>query len=546
MDVFPFIPSSVLVWLIESTVFISILICLIFVVKAITGYRLPAWWHYGLWLLLVARMLIPGVFESRLSVFSLVRALGVNTGYVFDLTQSSLQDTVTTGDLDLTDEDADGRLGSVVRDHPWWDMSADQALLLSWLTGIVVFWMVVLVRNFRFWTLIRRKRPVEDGDILSLLEVCKQQMEVERDVSVVMTHGVTSPAVFGYLRPKLLLPEDVLDRIDTDQLHNIFLHELGHIKRHDIAVSCLMTVLQAIHWFNPLVWYAFYCMRADMEAACDAYVLSRIEHDKSANYANTIIGILEGFCRNRQLPALAGIIESRSQMKRRIKMVMHFRKHTSKMTFVALILFLPIGFVFFTGASGLSTEKDNTPSTPNIKHHVMIDATIISISTLENGKENETVISHPQIVTIVGEQARILVGEDGLLSVPGRKRISGHPFVKGLGMTVTAHVTEEGELILKGDISITRAMAAANLKNADGQAVVLSTEQFDFSLRFLDQSKPCEIEAAPTGSDEAFKIVLRAQVLRNSEDMKNVATAGMTDFTIVDRITDQIANHARE
>lgn len=357
MHLFPFIPSSVLVWLIESTISISILVCLIFLVKAVTRYRLPAWWHYGLWVLLVIRMLIPGVLESRLSVFSLVPALGVNSVHVSDLIQGNLQGAAIEG-IDIADEDAEGLLGNVTRNSRRWGVSADQALLLTWLIGIGIFCLVAFVKNLRFWEFVRRKQPVEDGDILSMLRECKRQMGVERDVCVVMTDAVASPAIFGYLRPKLLLPENVLDRIDRNQLHYIFLHELGHIKRHDIAVSCLMTVLQAIHWFNPFVWYAFYCMRADMEAACDAHVLSRVKSDRSAGYAHTVIGILERFYHNRPLPALLGIVEDKAQMKRRITMIMRFRKSTPRMAVLSTALLLAFALVFFTGTSGLSTAKD--------------------------------------------------------------------------------------------------------------------------------------------------------------------------------------------
>jgi hypothetical protein len=73
-------------------------------------------------------------------------------------------------------------------------------------------------------------------------------------------------------------------------------------------------VLQVAHWFNPLVWVAFHTLRIDQEAACDAYILSRIKKVTPADYAHTIISLLESFCQNRGLPALAGIVENKSQM----------------------------------------------------------------------------------------------------------------------------------------------------------------------------------------------------------------------------------------
>ena len=72
MEAFSFGISSLLLWLIDTTKYITFLICLIFIIKTLTWKKLPAWWHYGLWLLLVLRMLMPWVPESRLSMFNYV------------------------------------------------------------------------------------------------------------------------------------------------------------------------------------------------------------------------------------------------------------------------------------------------------------------------------------------------------------------------------------------------------------------------------------------------------------------------------------------
>ena len=152
---------------------------------------------------------------------------------------------------------------------------ADNTLFSVWLAGVIIVGISIVFKNSTFWSIIRREPLVTDQKILNLLKTCKSQMKLQTVVGVIMTDKVKSPALFGYLRPRLLLPKGILEKLNEDQLHHVFLHELGHLKRHDIAISWLITVLQAIHWFNPLVWYAFYQMRVDQEAACDAYVLSR-------------------------------------------------------------------------------------------------------------------------------------------------------------------------------------------------------------------------------------------------------------------------------
>lgn len=326
--------SSVLAWLFESTLYVSLWICIILALKIATRAKLPAWWSYGLWLLLVFRMLLPWGLESPLSIFNFFPAPSVNDIYMpFLMGQVvSLQFASNT---------------SV-------SLSLDKVFLLIWFLGILIFGGSIILKNLRFWMRVKRIPAVTDKDVLDLFEECRIMLSVRRKVRIVVSHRVKSPALFGYLKPRLLLPVNFLKYLEKDELRCVFLHELGHLKSHDIGVSWLVTGLQVIHWFNPFVWYAFHHMRIDQEVARDAYVLSRINQVNPADYANTIVDLLERFTQNRQLPSLAGIIENKSQIKKRIAFIMNFKRHTYKKTVVSVFLLSIVGLVFFTGSNGIS------------------------------------------------------------------------------------------------------------------------------------------------------------------------------------------------
>jgi bla regulator protein BlaR1 len=369
METFSFGISPLLLWLIDTTKYITFLICLIFIIKALTWKKLPAWWHYGLWLLLILRMLMPWVPESRLSMFNYVPVLNGQTSNASALKERiSFVKVLINQKFHLLKLKEQGLLEGTADIKPkadpkhgfWPDLSLNQALLLVWLSGVIGVGLCVVFKNLSFWIVVRKKSPLTDLEILDQLEACKRQMKIRTEVSLVITDKVESPALFGYIHPRLLLPEGILERLNQDRLRYVFLHELAHLKRHDIAVSWLVTALQAIHWFNPFVWYAFYQMRIDQEIACDAYVLSQLERDQSTHYARTLVGLLESFLENRQLPALAGILESKSRIKRRIITIVQNRQYSKALSFSAVSLFLVIGFTFFTTAQGTPTEK-----TPN-------------------------------------------------------------------------------------------------------------------------------------------------------------------------------------
>ncbi|MHC4511144.1 MAG: M56 family metallopeptidase, partial [Planctomycetota bacterium] len=98
--------------------------------------------------------------------------------------------------------------------------------------------------------------------------------------------------------------------------------------------------LQVLHWFNPLIWLAFRRMRADRELACDALVLARTHSDEPKRYGRIIVNLLERFSRPRPLPGMAGIMETKSQLKRRIAMIAKFKKNSYQWSPIAVALII--------------------------------------------------------------------------------------------------------------------------------------------------------------------------------------------------------------
>jgi TonB family protein len=232
--------------------------------------------------------------------------------------------------------------------------------VLLWLTCAIIFGVYISIKYIKFCNIIKKEPLLKRKKVLALLEECKARMKSYTPLKITVTDKVKSPALFGYIRPRLLLPAGVLKKLDDTELSYIFLHELGHLKRHDIGVSWVITFLQIFQWFNPFVWLAFYQMRIDQESACDASVLSRIKQDENIDYAGTIIGFLENFYQNRRLPALVGILENQAQIKNRITTIVNYRKNSKPMMFFPAVLLIIIGVVFFS-FTGFSKESNEQP-----------------------------------------------------------------------------------------------------------------------------------------------------------------------------------------
>ena len=168
--------------------------------------------------------------------------------------------------------------------------------------------------------------------------------------------------MFGFVRPRLLLPPGLASSFTSEELRHVFLHELAHIKRRDVLAGWVMLGLQTMHWFNPLVWLAFYRLRSDRELACDALALSHTRAGDNESYGLTIVKLLEGFGQSVWAPSLAGILENKKQMQERISMIATFHK-TNRGLALAATLIAGLALVTFTDAQdsvkGVEAEAGN-------------------------------------------------------------------------------------------------------------------------------------------------------------------------------------------
>lgn len=347
MEQLPNASSALFLWLIDYTGDISILICLIFLFKLIAGKKFQAWWHYSIWLILMARMVIPWEYKNPFNVCGFIPA-SIKTKFpeVLFFDEKTLMPVVSPG------------LASMGQgpDIPFYNI-----LLLSWIAGVIIFGVWVFINNTRFRINIKNEPVLTHKKTLLLLKDCMDRMGIKTRPEIIITDKVKSPSLFGYFKPRLLLPEGILESLSEKELFYIFMHELGHLKHHDIGVSWIMTVLQVIHWFNPFVWFAFYRVKVDQETACDEYLLSKIKQDKSYEYADSIVVFLDKFSRNRRMSAMAGILENKSQIKRRLAMIIKYKKQSKKMKAASMAVLIAAGFLLFTvtGSAKEEVKKEN-------------------------------------------------------------------------------------------------------------------------------------------------------------------------------------------
>jgi beta-lactamase regulating signal transducer with metallopeptidase domain len=176
-------------------------------------------------------------------------------------------------------------------------------------------------------TLRRYMQVAEDADdsLTGIIASLSAELRLRRPPRVILSGAIESPAVTGLLRPLLLLPADFGTAFTGNEARLVLKHELMHLKRFDLEINALVFALNALHWFNPVLWLATWRARQDREAACDAQVLASEPSDCRGDYGYVLLKAEAA----RHTPWLslgfAGIFEPGRALRSRIKGIVRYR-----------------------------------------------------------------------------------------------------------------------------------------------------------------------------------------------------------------------------
>ncbi len=367
--------------------------------------RLPARWRYALWFLVIARLLMPTLPESPLSLQHYLTA-------AFPSTTPAATAIVPLANpaASLAPTPALANTTTTLASNPTPPATFPTLALLStlWLLGIAGFSLSLLLTHRRFLRTLRSTQSEPSTALRQLLADCAAQLKLRSRLRVLESTALPSPAIFGLVRPTLLLPAGFEHTFTPDEQRMILLHELAHVRRGDLLVNALLTALQILHWFNPLLWLAFRRMRFDRECATDALVLSGPRAAQRTLYGHTLLKLVERLSASPATgtpPRLLGILEDKKRLGERFTRIRTATPGAYGWSALGLALLSVIGLTTLTQpitstaapADGTATaNKTNTPALPanptRDQVRAYIDEVLKGVGTFGN-----TTLQDPQI-----------------------------------------------------------------------------------------------------------------------------------------------------
>ena len=193
-------------------------------------------------------------------------------------------------------------------------MSVVSFLLLIWASVVVAIAGSLAFAALSVRRIVRRSQPLDSRDWLDPLWEVADRLGLEEPPLILRSEDAKMPFACGVMKPTIVLPASC-DAWTLDRRRAVLLHELAHVRRHDLVGHTLGRLACAFYWFHPLVWTAAKHLRSESERACDDLALSC--GARATDYAEHLLDIVTSV-RGDSTPSVALAMARRREFEGRM------------------------------------------------------------------------------------------------------------------------------------------------------------------------------------------------------------------------------------
>jgi len=333
-------------------------------------------------------------------------------------------------------------------------------ITVIWIVGFISFLLYHLTAYFYFKAKLRKwSITYKDDKILKEFQILCAELGITSKINLMTCKQVTSPILIGIVNPSIILPPQ---EFTLEQYRFILKHELIHYKHHDLLYKFILLLANAVHWFNPFVYYMAYLANNDIELYCDEKLIAGNGLSYRENYSKTILQIMTGTGKKNNVLLSTGFSSRKKQLKNRFYQIMNAKPSKKGVVFVVsmicLILvtgnviawFLPVKDVNADG-KGIINSTEIITDIPNLVP-----------DNVESSPDRLEEVSNVLVVGIDGPNTGGYLRADSILMIsvnPGTKKVILTSFLRDMYL----EIPQQG----KHKLSLAYELGGTNLiKNA--------------------------------------------------------------------------------
>lgn len=299
--------SEIFYWVLNMSITASIMGLIIYFLSKI--HKVPRNIICILWAIPFIRMCIPVSISSNFSLMSLISKFATKTVTVYD----GIVNFTATNSIQLADS--------------YFPVTYKINLLEPIFSVAMVVWLIVAISLITAMIILYVSTKRELKNVIHLQD------------NVYISDKITSPATYGIIKPKIILPKSY----NKNDFKYILLHENAHIKRLDNLWRIIAIATTCVHWFNPLSWIFLKSFIENLELACDEGVLKLCTEKEKKAYALTLLNCAQS--KTLYASAFGG-----ARIKTRIERILSYKRLSAIACIAFAVLSIAIGYILLTNA----------------------------------------------------------------------------------------------------------------------------------------------------------------------------------------------------
>ena len=373
-------------WIITSSVLILIMIA----ARSLFKGHISPLLQYALWLIVLVRLVVP--FNPLESSISVLNAVPTSLSAASGVTKNTENLTPETFTAAPAADSAVAFTETDIFDAPKTTTSVPaQSGLPSfsfvlgtlWLTGTAALLIYAIIRNYRLARFLHRiRRPYADG--------------------VYVAPALPSSCLFGVLKPTIYITEAVA--CDRQSRRHVLAHEQAHRRHGDHIWNLLRIVVLALHWYNPLVWWACALSKRDAEMAADTAAIAALAPQERFDYGETLLNMLDFAApRDTWFSCSTTMITTKRALRERINAIVKNAHTAVSMAVIVLMMAIAVVGCTFTGAEDedASSSTDTAETSFNYYEHVLDGRDRINV--IAGWLKEDHSFTHVEISDTLGE-----------------------------------------------------------------------------------------------------------------------------------------------
>ncbi|NLZ49668.1 MAG: DUF4825 domain-containing protein [Clostridiales bacterium] len=374
--------ENIFLTVVKMSISASVVATVILIIRWLLGNKLHKTFSYALWAIVFIRLVLPFSIPSMVSIFNKVpmptTLTAESKNYTLNQNISRRYISTTANESeqkqDINNEKNYDFISAFNEYYYDSHNNANQFITFMsylWLLGVLIVFGISIFAYLNIYNKLQDSVIYKNDGLISQ---CKQQIKFHRNVKVYTSDKINTPLVCGLLKPRIILPLEIINQCSKMELSHFLCHELVHIKRFDYIIKPLTFLALSIHWFNPLMWFSYILAQKDMELSCDATVLSLNKEDIRKSYANSLINIAT----KQNVFFQAGLLAfGEKNIKSRVKGIMKFKRTKLWMSIIGIVIIVILSLLLLTNGKttkNLSLSRTKSKSYSAITNEKLLNS----------------------------------------------------------------------------------------------------------------------------------------------------------------------------